>query len=156
MELVTLTNNVAELSGVVNLTSADVILDTDGRDCSFKLYFSSKTKISKNPKQRQFDLPITATISKDRATTPPYNQNISSSIKRAVVHKPQNFMMMANTSLPTIWIVRKPLILGIAISAAADLSTTSTRFVPPSLADTASGPVGRKISLSVDINIFVR
>ena len=32
----TLTNDVAELSGVVMLTSADVTLDTDGRNCSFK------------------------------------------------------------------------------------------------------------------------
>ena len=32
----TLTNDVAELSGVVNLTSADVTLDMDGRDWSFK------------------------------------------------------------------------------------------------------------------------
>ena len=31
----TLTNDVAELSGVVNLTSADVMLATHGRDCSF-------------------------------------------------------------------------------------------------------------------------
>ena len=31
----TLTNDVAELSGVVNLTLADVTLETDGRDCSF-------------------------------------------------------------------------------------------------------------------------
>ena len=31
-----MTNDVAELSGVVNPTSADVTLDTDGRDCSFK------------------------------------------------------------------------------------------------------------------------
>ena len=31
-----LTNDVAELSGVVKLTSANVTLDTDGRDCSFK------------------------------------------------------------------------------------------------------------------------
>ena len=31
-----LTNDVAELNGVVRLTSADVTLDTDGRDCSFK------------------------------------------------------------------------------------------------------------------------
>ena len=37
MEFVTLTNDVAELSGVVNLTSADVTSDTDGRDCSFKI-----------------------------------------------------------------------------------------------------------------------
>ena len=37
MEFVTLTNDVAELSGVVNLTSADVTLDTDGRDRFFKL-----------------------------------------------------------------------------------------------------------------------
>ena len=33
---VTLTNDVAELSPVVRLTSADVTLDTDGQDCSFK------------------------------------------------------------------------------------------------------------------------
>ena len=39
MEFVTLTNDVAELSGVVTLTSADVTLDTDGRDCSFKIFF---------------------------------------------------------------------------------------------------------------------
>ena len=32
----TLTNDVAELSGVVRLTSADVTLGMDGRDCSFK------------------------------------------------------------------------------------------------------------------------
>ena len=32
----TLTNDVAEPSPVVNLTSADVTLDTDGRDRSFK------------------------------------------------------------------------------------------------------------------------
>ena len=31
----TLTNDVAELNGVVNLTSANVTLDADGRDCSF-------------------------------------------------------------------------------------------------------------------------
>ena len=31
-----LTNDVAEFSGVVRLTLADVTLDTDGRDCSFK------------------------------------------------------------------------------------------------------------------------
>ena len=37
----TLTNDVAELCGVVDLTSADVTLDTDRRDCSFKWpYFS--------------------------------------------------------------------------------------------------------------------
>ena len=36
----TLTNDVAELSGVVNLTSSDVTLDTDGRDCSFKVEFA--------------------------------------------------------------------------------------------------------------------
>ena len=30
-----LTNDVAELSGVVNLTLADVRLDTNGQDCSF-------------------------------------------------------------------------------------------------------------------------
>ena len=35
-----MTNDIAELSGVVNLTSADVMLDTDGRDCSFKNTFS--------------------------------------------------------------------------------------------------------------------
>ena len=34
MEFVTLTNDVAELSGVVTLTSGDITLDTDGRDCS--------------------------------------------------------------------------------------------------------------------------
>ena len=39
MEFVTLTNDVAELSGVVNLTSADVILDMDGRDCSFNMSY---------------------------------------------------------------------------------------------------------------------
>ena len=33
----TLTNDVAELSGVVNVTSADVTLDMDRRDCSFKI-----------------------------------------------------------------------------------------------------------------------
>ena len=32
----TLANDVAGPSGVVNLTSADVKLDTEGRDCSFK------------------------------------------------------------------------------------------------------------------------
>ena len=31
-----LTNDIAELSGGVNLTSVDIILDMDGRDCSFK------------------------------------------------------------------------------------------------------------------------
>ena len=31
----TLTNDVAELSGIVILTSADVTLGTDGGDCSF-------------------------------------------------------------------------------------------------------------------------
>ena len=41
MELVTLTNDVAELSGVVNLTLADIILDMDRRDCSFKGSVSS-------------------------------------------------------------------------------------------------------------------
>ena len=35
MEFVTLANDVAELSGVVILTSADIMLNTDGRDCSF-------------------------------------------------------------------------------------------------------------------------
>ena len=30
-----MTNDVAELSGVVIVTSADVTLDTDGRDCPF-------------------------------------------------------------------------------------------------------------------------
>ena len=35
MEFVPLTNDIAELSGVVILTSADIMLDTDGRDCSF-------------------------------------------------------------------------------------------------------------------------
>ena len=30
-----MTNDVAELSGVVILTSVDVTLDTDGRDCFF-------------------------------------------------------------------------------------------------------------------------
>ena len=34
MEFVTLTNGVAELSGVVIPTSVDATLDTDGRDCS--------------------------------------------------------------------------------------------------------------------------
>ena len=47
MEFVTLTNDVAELGGVVILTSADVTLDTDGRDCSFKR-FSNFTKFSGN------------------------------------------------------------------------------------------------------------
>ena len=32
----TLTNDVAELSGVVNLTSADFMLEMDGREWSFK------------------------------------------------------------------------------------------------------------------------
>ena len=32
----TLANDVAVLSAVLNLTSADVKLDTDGRNCSFK------------------------------------------------------------------------------------------------------------------------
>ena len=32
----TLANDVAGPSGVVNLTSEDVRLDMDGRDCSFK------------------------------------------------------------------------------------------------------------------------
>ena len=41
----TLTNDIAELSGVVNLTSADVTLDTDGRDCSFKAYIPPERKI---------------------------------------------------------------------------------------------------------------
>ena len=35
-DFMTLTNDVAVPSGVVNLTSADVTLDTDGRDWSFK------------------------------------------------------------------------------------------------------------------------
>ena len=35
MEFVTLTNDAAELSGVVILTSADVMLDSEGQDCSF-------------------------------------------------------------------------------------------------------------------------
>ena len=35
MNFMTLTNDVAELTPVVRLTSADVTLDTDGRDCSF-------------------------------------------------------------------------------------------------------------------------
>ena len=38
MEFVTLTNDIPELSGVVILTSADVTLDTHGRDCSFKTF----------------------------------------------------------------------------------------------------------------------
>ena len=37
MEFVTLTNDVVELSGVVNLTSEDVTLDTDGQDRSFNI-----------------------------------------------------------------------------------------------------------------------
>ena len=36
MAFVTFTIDVAELSWVVNLTSADIILDTDGRDCFIK------------------------------------------------------------------------------------------------------------------------
>ena len=36
MAFVTLTIDVAELSGVVNLMSADVTLDTDGRYCFFR------------------------------------------------------------------------------------------------------------------------
>ena len=41
MEFVTLTNDVSELSGVVILTSADVTLDTVGRDCSLKAWVLS-------------------------------------------------------------------------------------------------------------------
>ena len=33
----TVTNDVAEMSGVVSLTSADVTLDTNRRDCSFNI-----------------------------------------------------------------------------------------------------------------------
>ena len=42
MEFVTLTNDDAVPSAVVTQKSADVMLDTDGRDCSFKgsKYFS--------------------------------------------------------------------------------------------------------------------
>ena len=35
-------NDVAELSGVVNLTPADVTLDTDRRDCSFKVLLQGR------------------------------------------------------------------------------------------------------------------
>ena len=38
-DFLTLTNDVAKLSGVVNLTSADLTLDTDRRDCSFNSMF---------------------------------------------------------------------------------------------------------------------
>ena len=45
----TLTNDVAELSGAVNLTSADVRLDTDGRDCTFKYEMQFRKKVAECP-----------------------------------------------------------------------------------------------------------